>query len=591
MKRSLALLATLIAAQVSPRILAQEPPGGIDLFEGVVTLDLDPVLIAAEDEEAIDVVNEGILEVGGLEAVVTWVAEGFQDVAEPPPKPHELAALARLEGFQDVAEPPPKLLRPLEPKISPEEIEDVLESAATAVEALFEETMEVRYQRVLTHLKLPPERREKLARAKEAAVQDLAKAWREEMRGKIPEMSKNERQRLARGWASQANDRLESATWNQALEELLSETERKILSRRIVDARERRQEALMAIAIAELDDFIGFGVEQRTQLLALGAPLLKNLVDTQNGHTYINLTVVFQTVRKDAALLNLLDAQQVKVWEAMDDGDIDPNRGYLSLCLVDDIPELNDPVDAEVFVSRMLLKAANQEREQQAKTMTAQLQVVTRVTGADEAAVRQLKIAAKGAVEERARYQINQMHNYLARQLSTIDPLKTPERLKQMYVPRWSHGRRNQDEAPGVWKEAVQRLLSEKQRAALQAHRTQAEQWRREALADLTLTEIEKYVPVPLMRQEFLRQRLLDVITQFDEPFGQTFFQGWYSQGPYNCMPLEMIHAMDGGLQAYFDEEDVNTLRERCLTHTGQHVEQFWSLGTAQWTPPELLRP
>ncbi len=561
--------------------------GDFDLFEGKIDLledesDLDPLLEKKDAPRAIGLnldldLDFEISDFNGLE----------EDVEEEVARKVTVSIVATAIGEEHtaittVAKTTPKKKKG--PKLSDEEIDDILGGAEFYIEQVMDQQVAIPYEQILAHGRLDEERRQQLLKAKEATTKALVEEWQEKTRKEIPNWSEQERERMRNGRVSQSpsqTDISQHKVWKKALESLLTAEEQKGIEESIARAKERRQEALMQLLIAELDEHIGFAPEQRQSLLKLGTPLLHDLDQSYfspstRGYTSINVPNIFEKIENSSRLTKLLDDGQRKRWESLDHGRLQRNRGYSRRTMQsDDKLKLRTEVEAELHIGRILADAANKEREQWRTYMETRLELVCRVSQVSDETRKKLTTLAKGSAEALAQSNIDNMHQNVWRQVKDISPADLPNRLKNISIPTYySRGNGRFSQHPSLWTDALNSILSEEELKDVAAHDAKAAAWRHEALAGMVLTEIEKHVALPLTLGESLRKSLRRTIERYETEFDRTFSSGWYLQSYYCCIPLEMLQ-LDEGLKAFFDKREIAVLRERCLAHTGQFAEQI----------------
>lgn len=558
-----------------------------DLFDGKIDLELDPAVEAAER-----------LGIGGdLEDQLELIAaELLQTVLEldAPPAGGELQMnrlfveppMFAVDPFTDIGPFPPKDAAEEDeeeekPPLSEEEIADVLKGSEVAVEQITEQNMDLAYEQILAHTRLDEDRRQQLQEAKKAVVRSLVEDWRQKMLEEIPDWSEQRRDQMRMGqlYVQPGTDEAEHEDWKRAVDRILSEAQRTAMEESIAGCRQRRTEALMRILIAELHPHIGFDPDQRTALLRAGIPLLDDLDDSffvprARGYTTLDLYQIFSEIQKDAGMVSILDEGQQKRWADLEASDISRNRGHVSHTLGnEDTPAVSSDVEAEKLLGKLLFDAAKRERESHLAMMQARLDLICRVASPSDDTRARLMTLAKGSAEILAEPRISNMARSVRQQVKDTHFTNLPERLRQIHVSYYSRSN-SQNKWPGLWTNTIKAILSPAQLAVVQAHDATAEAWDDHARAMIALTEVEKYVPLPLMPREALLNRLQRSIETYRSQLDQIFSSSWHLQGYYCCIPLEMIQA-DEGLDAFFNEQELQLIRERCLANTGQFVDQL----------------
>ncbi len=444
-------------------------------------------------------------------------------------------------------------------------------------------------ERIARFSKIDDERRKKLKAAGEEAVKECVKAWRRRMENQLKSMDEKQREQMtSRGGRMSVNltetefQPKERQAWKDGLAQLLTDAERQSLEDRYLEVRTRRADALAIILTSDLDKLVGFNAEQRTKFLPLASKRLLKLPDhyftmPENGGYYsIDPGQMLQQVQKlkDDDLKAILSESQVKRFREASPDQMSRSNSYVREKLeVGDVPspEEMDEVEVERVLSGFLHREARRMKLKMLSLMEARVEHIGRVSNPSPETVQVLTTAAKGAAEEMARNNINNLSGWVRGQFQTVKPADVPERLKNLYNPYFSE--RNQPEPPPLWTAAVERLLDEGQRSLWKAEMDLREQWRREGLTAAVVTDLEKRIAMTEEQRTKLARKVEEVITQYEPDFANYFSFGWHLQGYYSLIPIAMF--TDKEMEEHFDKQQRETVKDKMLGNAMQYAEMI----------------
>jgi hypothetical protein len=374
----------------------------------------------------------------------------------------------------------------------------------------------------------------------------------------------------------------EREAWKDALNRILTEEERKTLEARYEEVRKRRADALATILTNDLDRLVGFSAEQRTKFLPMAAARMLKLPDQyfsmpeSGGYYSIDPGQMLQQVQKlkDAELKAVFSEGQVKRFREASPDQLSRSNSYVHQKLeVGDVPkpEEMDEVEVERVLSTFLHQEAKRMKLKMLSLMEAQVEHIGRVTSPAPATVLVLTTAAKGAAEEMAMGSINNLSGWVRGQFQNVKPADVPERLKNLYNPYFSE--RNQPAPPQFWNAAVERLLNEEQRKSWKKEMEVREQWRREGLAAMVVTDLEKRIAMPEEQRTKLLKKVDEILTQYEPDFANYFSFGWHLQGYYSLIPIAMF--TDREMEEHFDKKQRETVKDKMLGNALQYAEMI----------------
>ena len=449
--------------------------------------------------------------------------------------------------------------------------------------------MESEIQRIVQCSGMDEERQKKLKAAGDAAVKECVKDWRKRIEQQLKTMDEKQREQMtSRGgmfgvnMQEKSDQPKERQVWKDAMTQLLKDEERKLLEQRYLEVRTRRAEALAILLVNDLDRLVGFSSEQRGKFLPLAAERMLKLPDMyftspENGGYYaMDPGQMLQQSQKlkDDQIKSILSETQVKRFRSATSDQMSRGNSYMREKLdMGDAPkpEEMDEVEVERLLSRFLHREAKKMKLKMLSTMEAQLEHIRRVTNPAPETVLVLTTAAKGAAEEMAMGSINNLSSWLRGQFQTVKPADVPERLKNLYNPYFNE--RNQAPPPRLWTSAIERLLTEEQRKLWKIEMETREQWRREGLSAIVITEVEKRIVLREEQRAKLRTKVEAVIAEYEPDFNNYFSMGWHLQGYYSLIPIAMLS--DKEMEEHFEKKQIEMLKDKTLGNSLQYVEMI----------------
>jgi hypothetical protein len=449
--------------------------------------------------------------------------------------------------------------------------------------------IESEVERITRYSGIDDERRKQLKAAGEGAVKECVRAWRRKMENQLKSMDEKQREQMtSRGGMMSVNmaekeyQPKEREAWKEAVTRILTEEERKTLEARYEEVRKRRADALATVLTNDLDRLVGFNAEQRTKFLPMAAVRMLKLPEQyfsmpeSGGYYSIDPGQMLQQVQKlkDAELKAVFSEGQVKRFREASPDQLSRSNGYVHQKLeVGDVPkpEEMDEVEVERVLSTFLHQEAKRMKLKMLSLMEAQVEHIGRVTSPAPATVLVLTTAAKGAAEEMAMGSINNLSGWVRGQFQNVKPADVPERLKNLYNPYFSE--RNQPAPPQFWNAAVERLLNEEQRKSWKKEMEVREQWRREGLAAMVVTDLEKRIAMPEEQRAKLLRKVDEVITQYEPDFASYFSVGWHLQGYYSLIPIAMFTEKE--MEEHFDKKQLETVKDKMLGNALQYAEMI----------------
>ncbi len=467
------------------------------------------------------------------------------------------------------------------------EMGDYLANSEAQAQETFAASMDQVLGRVERLGNIDEERMKKLRKAADEAVKATAAEWRTRAEMQLMAMDESSRSQMASGGgymgvssSDRANQPRMRKVWREAEATILTTDERKQITEVRQALRLRRADALGQVLVSELDRLLGFDDKQRTALSKLAAPLMTGLpayyFDTQENGGYYALDAGQMMGRlKDSKdkLKEILDERQMKRWDSLSPENLSRGgvvRETMDFGKLPPAEEMNE-VDSERFVSAFLHREARKMKRRMFSIMESRVDVVIRAAPLPQESVAQLNTAAKGAAEQMSQVNISNLTSWVRGQCQNAKPADVISRLQNLYNP-YSIDRQQQADVP-VWTSTVERLLSGPQREALKKDVEERDAWRGRAIAEMTLTEIEKRISLKQAQVEPLRKKIQETVLEYETEFTNYFSTGWYLQGYYSMIPAAMITEKEW--ESLLEKKQAETVREKCLGHTTQYVEMI----------------
>lgn len=469
------------------------------------------------------------------------------------------------------------------------EMDDYLTASGAQAGDALAQAMDAHLKRFLQSAEIDEERQKKLKQAADAAVKSTLTAWRQRAENIVLEMDDKSREQISRQTGNvmgvdttdKANRPDQQQVWQDAVAQILTESERKLLDARRAEIRIRRANALTMSLIADLDRLVGFSETQRTKLRELGGKRMLSLPERyfdspDNGYYSIDQAEMLQQIKRieEKQLSGVLDAGQLKRWKAITPEQLSGNRMYARRSAASagvKAPEVVDEFEAERMISGILHREVKAAKQKMLAMMESRVENISRVAQPAAETVTVLRTAAKGAAEQLAFNSISPLEQWVRQQLQGLKPADIPARLRNFSLPNFAGGQAPGD--PQVWTAAVNRLLTPQQREAWKTESDAREAWRIRSLSAMVLTEVEKRVLLKPEQIDALQKKLDAVIRDYEPDFSSFFSFGWHLQGYYCTIPLAIL--TDKEMEEIFDKKQLETVKERCMANILQYAEML----------------
>ena len=523
----------------------------------------------------------------------TWSAEAYSRnvplTAAPPPQESDLWKSGLKEILTAGQWTAREEAQKAEEKKFQEDMGDYLATCEGQAGDQMAAVMDSTINRILQFGDIDEERRKKLKAAADEAVKQTVKEWRQRTEKQLRTMGKEQREQMTnRGGvmgvnvSEKENQPQEKPVWKEALAQILTDAERKVIDDRRMEVRGRRAEALALILVADLDRLIGFSDKQRAEFLALSSKRMLKLPETyftspENGGYYsLDPGQMLSQVKglKNDQVSAILDEGQMKRWKSTSTDQLARNGSYTRSKLeVIEMPKPEDMDEAEVerLLSTFMHREARKSKLKMLSQMEAQVEQIRRVVNPSPEVVAVLTTAAKGAAEEMAVGSIANFTQWLRGQVQNVKPSEVPGRLQSLYNPYFSE--RTQVAPPQLWTAAVERLLNSEQRTLWKKELDAREAWRRKGLSAMVITDLEKRLILKPEQRENLLKKVAEVIEQYEPDFSNYFSFGWHLQGYYAMIPIAMF--TDKEMGEHFDKKQIETVKEKCLQNASQYAEMI----------------
>ena len=443
--------------------------------------------------------------------------------------------------------------------------------------------------RILQFGDIDEARQKKLKTAADEAVKLTVKDWRSRTEKQLKAMPKEQREQMtSRGGmmgvdnSNKENQPQEKQVWKDALAQILTDAERKVIEDRRMEVRGRRADALAMILVGDLDRLIGFSDKQRDEFLALSSKRMLKLPEhyfnsPDNGGYYsIDPGQMLQQLKglKMEQVAAILDEGQMKRWKTTSADQLSRGNSYIRTKMdTGDLPkpEEMDEVEMERILSSFLHREARKMKLKMLSQMEAQVEQIRRVVNPAPETVAILTTAAKGAAEEMAAGSINNLSSWVRQQFQNVKPSEVPGRLQNLQNPYFPE--RTQLPPPKLWTAAVDRLLTSEQRALWKTELDAREAWRRKGLSAMVISDLEKRLILKPEQREKLHKKVAQVVADYEPDFTNYFSLGWHLQGYYAMIPIAMF--TDKEMEEHFDKKQIETVKEKCLQNATQYAEMI----------------
>ncbi len=425
-------------------------------------------------------------------------------------------------------------------------VNDIVRISAQRYRGRYEKPVNDEVEEILSSVELTPEKKKELEEAAEAVVEEVMASWRKRARQHLDGLEEDAReQQLRRGYISldsnAVQEPLERESWKEALETILTASERNAW-KRAAQAREDLKLAAMSNgAMVALHRYLHFTPEQVEDL----GPVFDEMVKTTLGQYlkrnsfYLNFSTVCRGLGRkeiDDQLSEILLPEQqawLDVLEAMFSG---RNR-RMDLSKETDLAKVNveeaTPDQVEQFLAIFISRRMEQWREAAVIPYLSEIEAMDRAGDLSERERQLLSVAGKGAAEA-------QLQDNATNLASSIRNVLERGRNRGSLQDRfnsfgYSHAGRKDEEAEDLWARTIEEVLSSENGAAWAEYQNERQKWERAAVAQFTLARLDSVLSLSEKQREVLLPEITKVIADYgpdlekrvSQPANPWFFNGW----------------------------------------------------------------
>ena len=469
------------------------------------------------------------------------------------------------------------------------EMEGYLADAEFKAGELFSSIMDHEVEQILQHRELDETRQKALRGAAEEARKVTLQNWRKRAENRLAEMDEKSLKIFSRNRGEPAVDPAEPgnrpqerSVWKTARRTILTEPEQQAIREGQQGVKDRRAGALAMTIISQMDTMIGLSGSQREKLLELGRPLMLSLpkpffeAPAVESYTSLDAGQILTEIREipESTLAALLDPAQLRRWQAMTPADLPENNRYSvrNTAAVPGKPaEVMDENEAGRLIALTVSSEVGRIQQRAFSRMEARVDDIARVVSLSPETVALLRTAGKGAAMQTTKDTVNNLDQYVVKQMKGVKPGDIPARLKALSMPRFQESRKQVQ--PRIWTAALQRLLTAPQLELWKQEGKAREDWQQRATSALVVTEVEKYLVLPSEKRELLLQKVDAVINTYEAEISNFFSPGWQFQSYYNTIPLALLAEKE--MAEVFNPKQLETVRTRSLGRVTQYADMI----------------
>ena len=369
--------------------------------------------------------------------------------------------------------------------------------------------------------------------------------------------------------------------WKDALKTELSAEEFARLLDLNKERSTRRSQALALLLISDLDKHIGFTSAERERLLPLAlkpARLLTGITsgaeeegDESNGGV---TNWYLQPGNFTAAALKMPEAEVRGIlghvqWLRWQDYCKNRQSNFNQHRAVKAVSEPGDS-DVEKLLNDFLHTTARDQEQRLVQSMLVRVEDATRIVKLQPAAVAQLSLAARGAVERTMVAWRNSLEEFLNNNLQGVRATEFRERLAGMgnFSENISRDKTPQDEP--LWKEAIQATLSTEQGELWKKELEARSAYHGRAAAAMVLSELDRRRRLTTEQFQKLGPIVAKVIEDYSPDIARYLSNDWQLQSYSLLVPLTAIPVAE--LKAILTPAQAKLVLERDLAQ----VQGYW---------------
>lgn len=453
------------------------------------------------------------------------------------------------------------------------ELAEMIRPSEIYLRQQMEVAMATEIDNIAAELSLDKERREKLKKLSDEAVEESLKLGRKQWLQQARNYSVTERQRIRGNTYFGLSDEQQApalAVWKEGLKKILTEDERAVMARE-KEAREARSlQAISRACLTEMDQSLMLNSGQRGKLEPLVKKQMEPLLE-QRRQQYWSYSVqqLFQSAGKipSESIRAVLDDKQWVRWQVL----VSSNSSPRTAVPANDGTQPEVP-DMEAAISGHLYKMFLAERQKVLDTMMPRVEEASRVLALPEQTVVELTTAAKGAVEESLVYWRQNTERYVRQAVETANSRNLLQALAGTARVNFSrNGDENRPENMDVWKSTLKTLLDEAQLRMLAKTAQERSDYRLQAMAGMTVAELDRRRHLNADQCARLRPVVEKLLGEYRPDIERYMSANWFLQYYYAMVPVAGVPEKD--LQAVLTPEQWKNFKDQDLPDAMQYWE------------------
>ncbi len=449
----------------------------------------------------------------------------------------------------------------------------------------FEALVEKELREILNAIDLSGEREAALHRAARSSVEQTIQSWEEGALEHLAEMNEpNRLQAVQRSHldfsASSVTPPEKRQTWTSAVEQILTPAERETLKRSIASRAKSKLSAVSGIALAAVHDELFLSLDQIERLQPAFEEVIKRAMsrNLERNRIQLNHSVMISALRRkefldeageilspaqDTALRRLIGSRTTSRLPRVNIS----NETDLATTPVTQVSER----DVEEVISRYMALRIEREHRDRFTTLASQIDGMARTIPLSPETRRRLEIAAKGAVTQETERLAQSMPDYLRGQFKR----NRRNQKVQDLLNRFGNYRANSEPAIAreVWRTALERDLTEKERDRWTELRAEVNQWRYQRIAHYVLAWLDADLSLSELQWALLEERIGTILGTYGDTLEVRFRRTtipWYLSGRNALLPVAAIP--QDTLEEWFDPEQAQLWRKRY----GDRLDSQW---------------
>lgn len=435
-----------------------------------------------------------------------------------------------------------------------------------------ESLMTAEIDSITTEVKVDEKRVEELRKLSSAAIEEALNLGRKQWMKQVRNYSAAERKRMGANSYFGLSEEQRAPTlpvWKEGLKKVLTQDERVRMEEGLRQRERRSVLALSRACLAEMDQSLMLNEAQRRKLQPLIETQMEPLLEQRRQEYWsYNAQQLFQSAGKlpEESLRGTLDEAQMERWRALVkvSASTRPTEAAKG--------EKTAVADMEAAISKHLYEMFVTERQKALELMMPHVEEAGRVLSLPDATMAELTTAAKGAVEHSLGYWRQNTERYVRQAVQTATPQNVLQALAG--TERVNFSRRGDEHLPEsmeVWKSALRERLNEEQRGALEKMAQERADYRLDAMAAMTVAELDRRRRLDGAQCAKLEPVLKKVLADYRPDIERYMSTNWFLQYYYALVPVAGVAEKD--LVAVLTPEQWKSFKDRDLPDAMQYWE------------------